>query len=237
MPRRRSTRPQPPVLSRSFNAPRHQPTCVYGRSLPLLSCAPATRFWSLSRASAACEVAGFPGAVPSRVAVTVSDTGARSARFSQTPGSPVSRKVLRRQIARGLQDAGRAAGLPPHRPTARPGARSRAPESPAAAAVLPQAASGRGRGPASGAFRTGAEPPAEGRSGEGGAYLASGPVWLHLHPSLRASPSIRGGGRSWQPGARPSQEASARHPSLSPELALYSGGLGAGRAPPDLPDP
>lgn len=191
--------------------------------------------WSLSRASAAYEVDRVPrsGPKPRR------GNGQRhgSARFSPTPGPPVSRNVLRRQIARGLQDAGRAAGLPPHRPTARPGGRSRAPESPAAAAVLPQAASGRGRGPASGAFRTGAEPPAEGRSGEGGAYLASGPVWLHLHPSLRASPEhprrrpqLATGGPTVAGGVR-------QTPSLSPELALYSGGLGAGRAPPDLPDP
>lgn len=41
--------------------------------------------------------------------------------------------------------------------------------------------SGKGRVLPSGTFRTEAESSAEGRSEEGGAYFASGPVWLHLH--------------------------------------------------------
>lgn len=39
--------------------------------------------------------------------------------------------------------------------------------------------------------------------------------------------SILRGDRSWQPGTRPSQEASARYLPSSPDPELYSGGLGS----------
>lgn len=81
--------------------------------------------------------------------------------------------------------------------------------------------SGKGRGMISGTFRAEAESSAEGRSEEGGVYLASGPVWLHLHLQLRAS--LEHLKRRLQLATRDHTVAGGAHqiPSPFPDLALY----------------
>ena len=74
----------------------------------------------------------------------------------------------------------------------------------------------------SGTFRAEAESSAEERSVEGGVYLASGPVWLHLHLQLRAS--LEHLKRRLQLATRDHTVAEGVHqiPPPSPDLALYS---------------